>query len=118
MLEKKKDNNILVWKPNELDGFFYVQTLKGHLADVNGLIELKDGRVASSSKDRTIRIWKYFVKEDKNNQKVIQFQIDEILSEYKHGIYGIIQLNDGRIFSSSSESSIVIWKDRKLLSYC
>ena len=115
---KKKDNNILVWKPNELDGFFYVQTLKGHLADVNGLIELKDGRVASSSKDRTIRIWKCFEKEDKNNQKVIQFQIDEILSEYKHGIYGIIQLNDGRIFSSSSESSLVIWKDRKLLSYC
>ena len=88
---KKKDSNILVWKPNELDGFFYVQTLHGHLSDINSLIELKDGRVASSSKDRTIRIWKSFIKEDKNNQKVINFQIDEILSEYKHGIYGIIQ---------------------------
>ena len=115
---KKKDNNILVWKPNDLDGFFYVQTLKGHLSDVNSLIELKDGRVASSSKDRTIRIWKSFIKEDKNNQKIIQFQIDEVLSEYKHGIYGIIQLNDGRLFSSTSESSIVVWKDRKFLSYC
>ena len=115
---KKKDSNILVWKPNDLDGFFYVQTLHGHQSDVNGLIELKDGRVASSSKDRTIRIWKSFLKEDKNNQKVINFQIDEILSEFKHGIYGIIQLNDGRIFSSSSEFSLVIWKDMKFLSYC
>ena len=115
---KKKDSNILVWKPNDLDGFFYVQTLNGHQSDVNGLIELKDGRVASSSKDRTIRIWKSFLKEDKNNQKVINFQIDEILSEFKHGIYGIIQLNDGRIFSSSSEFSLVIWKDMKFLSYC
>ena len=114
---KKKDSNILVWKPNELDGFFYVQTLHGHLSDINSLIELKDGRVASSSKDRTIRIWKSFVKEDKNNQKVINFQIDEILSEYKHGIYGIIQLNDGRIVSSSSEFSLVIWKDKRFFSY-
>ena len=114
---KKKDNNILVWKPNDLDGFFYAQTLHGHQSDINGLIELKDGRVASSSKDRTIRIWKSYLKEDKNNQKIINFQIDEILSEFKHGIYGIIQLNDGRIFSSSSEFSLVIWKDRRFLSY-
>ena len=115
---KKKDSNILVWRPNDLDGYFYAQTLRGHLSDINCLIELKDGRVASSSKDRTIRIWKSFIKEDKNNQKVIQFQIDEILSEYKHGLYVIIQLKDGRILSSSSESSLVIWKDRKFLSYC
>ena len=115
---KKKDNNILVWKPNDLDGFFYVQTLSGHLSDVNCLIELKDGRVASSSKDRTIRIWKSFVKEDKNNQKIINFQIDEILSEFKHGLYVITQIDDGRIFSSSSEFSLVVWKDRKFLSYC
>ena len=115
---KKKDNNILVWKPNELDGFFYVQTLHGHLSDINGIIELKDGRVASSSKDRTIRIWKSFIKEEKSNQKVINFQIDEILSEFKHGIYGIIQLKDMRIVSSSSEFSLVIWKDKRFFSYC
>ena len=115
---KKKDSNIFVWKPNDLDGFFYVQTLHGHQSDINGLIELKDGRVASSSKDRTIRIWKSYLNDDKNNQKIINFKIDEILSEFKHGIYGIIQLNDGRIFSSSSEFSLVIWKDRRFLSYC
>ena len=107
------------WVRNRnLNGYFYVQTLSGHLSDINDLILLKDGRVASSSKDRTIRIWKSFIKEEKNNQKVMQFQIDEILSEFKHGIYGIIQLNDGRLFSSSSEFSLGVWKDRKFLSYC
>ena len=115
---KKKDSNIIVWKPNDLNGFFYVQTLHGHQADINCIIELKDGRVASSSKDRTIRIWRSFFTEDKNNQKIINFEINEILSEYKHGIYGIIQLNDGRIFSSTSEFSLVVWKDKKFLSYC
>ena len=114
----KKDRNIIVWKPNDLNGYFYVQTLSGHLSDINDLILLKDGRVASCSKDRTMRIWKSFIKEEKNNQKVMQFQIDEILSEYKHGIYEMCQLKDGRIFSSSSEFSIVIWKDRKFLPYC
>ena len=50
--------------------------------------------------------------------QIINFQIDEILSEFKHGLYVIIQIDDGRIFSSSSECSLVIWKDRKFLSYC
>ena len=114
----KKDRNIIVWKPNDLNGYYYVQSLSGHQYDINGLIALKDGRVASCSKDRTIRIWKSFIKEEKNNQKVMNFQINEILSEYKHGIYEIYQLKDGRIFSSTSEFSIVIWKDRRFLSYC
>ena len=115
---KKKDNNIIIWKPNDLDGFFHLQTLEGHKSDINGLIELKDGRLVSSSKDRTIRIWKSFMKEDKNKINMIQYQIDEILDEHKHGIYFLLQINDGRIISSTSESALVIWKDNKYLSFC
>ena len=117
-LNKKKDNNIIIWKPNDLNGYYYLQTLEGHKSDINGLAELKDGRLVSSSKDRTIRIWKSFLKEDKNKQNTIHYQIDEILNEHKHGIYLILQLNDGRIFSSTSESAIVIWKDNKYLTFC
>ena len=40
-MAKKKDNNIFIWKPNDLDGFFHVQTLEGHKSDINGLIKLK-----------------------------------------------------------------------------
>jgi WD40 repeat protein len=117
-MASKKDNSIMVWKPNDLDGFFHVQTLNGHKSDINGLIELKDGRILSSSKDRTLRIWKSFVKQDKNKENEIQFQIDEILNEYKHGIYLILQIKDGRIFSSTSEGALVVWKDNKYLTFC
>ena len=114
----KKDSSIIIWKPNEFDGFFYVQTLNGHKSDINGLIELKDGRVLSSSKDRTLRIWKSYVKEEKNKENFIQYKIDEILNEYKHGIYLIVQISDGRIISSTSEGAIVVWKDNKYLTFC
>ena len=114
---RKKDNTILIWKPNNLDGFFHIQTLEGHKSDINALIELKDGRLASSSKDRTIRIWKSVIKEDKDKQNMIEFHIDEILNEHKHGIYLLYQLNDERIFSSTSEGAIVIWKDNKFLAF-
>ena len=112
-MSNKKDNNIIIWKPNDLDGFYFSQKLIGHKSDINGLIELKDGRIASSSKDRTIRIWKSFVKEDNN----IQYQIDEILNEHKHGLYFITQLNDDRILCSNSDGSIVVWKDNKFLTF-
>ena len=115
---KKKESIIIVWRPNDLDGFYYVQSLHGHKSDINGLIELKDGRIASSSKDRTIRIWKSFNTVDKNNHNVINFEVNEILSEYPHGIYGLIQLDDGRIVSSTNEFSLIVWKDNKFLSYC
>ena len=78
-MDNKKNSVIIIWKPNELNGFFYVQTLTGHKSDINWLIKLKYGRILSSSKDRTLRIWKSFVKQDKENE--IQFQKDEILNE-------------------------------------
>jgi hypothetical protein len=31
----KKNSVIIIWKPNELNGFFYVQTLTGHKSDIN-----------------------------------------------------------------------------------
>ena len=69
------------------------------------------------AKDRTIRIWKSVIKEDKDKQNMIEFHIDEILNEHKHGIYLLYQLNDERIFSSTSEGAIVVWKDNKFLAF-
>ena len=48
---------------------------------------------------------------------MIEFHIDEILNEHKHGIYLLYQLNDERIFSSTSEGAIVVWKDNKFLAF-
>ena len=113
---KKKESIIIVWRPNDLDGFYYVQSLHGHKSDINGLIELKDGRIASSSKDRTIRLWKRFNTVDKNNHNVINFEVNEILSEYQHGIYGLIQLKDGRILSSASDFALIVFG--KTINFC
>ena len=30
----------------------------------------------------------------------------------------LLQLNDGRIFSSTSEGALVVWKDNKYLTFC
>ena len=34
-----------------------VRTLKGHTRNVNALVELRDGRLASASDDNTVRVW-------------------------------------------------------------
>ena len=101
------DHNIYIWKP---DGNKYIlsQTiLDAHEGDVNSIILLRDGGFASASKDRTIRIWKI----DKyNTDNKINFIITQIL-EYKHGIYKMIQLDDDRIVSSTSDNLLIFWNN-------
>jgi WD40 repeat protein len=55
--KKYIDHNIYIWKPTNT-GFDIGQVINdAHLANVNCLILLRDGRMASSSTDRTIKIW-------------------------------------------------------------
>ena len=87
-------------------------TVSGHKSDVNNIIELIDGRIASTSKDRSVRIWKCL-----NDGNVINFEIEEILEDYPHGLYCIIQLNDGRLCTSTSDNSLVLWRSGNVFSY-
>jgi WD40 repeat protein len=48
------DSTIRVW--NLVDGQCEL-TLAGHVQRVHGLVELRDGRIASASDDYTMRIW-------------------------------------------------------------
>ena len=102
-----KDHYINIWKPLN-DSFSFVQTLRGHQSDINTIIQLQDGRIASASKDRTIRIWKMETNINGNNVYIE----DEVLSDYGHGMYCLIQLSDGRLCSTSSDNAIVIWRNR------
>lgn len=70
--------------------------LYGHLSDVTRIIVLKDQRIASSSLDNTIKIWK---------NKVCQLT----LSGHTNGVLCIYELNDGRIISGSVDRSARIW---------
>ena len=99
------DHLIIIWKPKESISFEYCQTLNRHLSDILSIIQLKDGRLASASRDRTIRIWKYY--ESKS-----VFEEDEVLSDYGHAMMLLIQLNDKRLCSVSSDHAIVIWRNR------
>ena len=99
------DHLIIVWKPKEENSFEYSQTLNRHLSDILSIIQLKDGRLASASRDRTIRIWKFY--ESKS-----VFEEDEVLSDYAHAMMLLIQLNDKRLCSVSSDHAIVIYRNR------
>lgn len=70
--------------------------LYGHLNDVTQLILLKDQRIASSSLDKTIKIWK---------NQVCQLT----LSGHGNGVLCLFELTDGRIASGSIDRSCHIW---------
>ena len=107
-LEKKIDNNIYIWKPVK-GGFCIEQILiDAHHADVNCIILLRDGRIASSSTDRTIKIWGVNNYRNRSDNK-IEFVLEETLKEFKHGLYKMIQLEDDRIVANSSDNYLVFW---------
>ena len=124
-LNGKKNNHIYIWKPDKDKGYVHSQTLSGHKSDVNDMIQLKDGRIISSSRDRTLIIWKENVvvgnnnennKDDKNND--IKYMKDETLMEYPHGMFLLAQLRDGRICTSTSNNSLIFWRNWGSLPYC
>ena len=111
----KNDHYIMVWKPDGNGGYVHNQTLSGHKSDISDIIQLNDGRIVSSSKDRTLIIWKEIIEKDKDNIKYVQ---DEVLTEYPHGMYGLLQLRDGRICTITSNNSLIFWRKWGSLGYC
>ena len=106
--EKIIDNNIYIWKPYK-NQYRLSQTIyNAHEADVNSIILLRDGRFASSSKDRTIKIWKVDKSKIDTEIKYMQYQV---LDDYNHGLYKLIQLPDDRIVSVTSDNALVFWNN-------
>jgi len=62
------------------------------------MIELKDGRLASCSSDKTIALWNLT-----NANRLF------CLNGHTKAIIDIIELNDGRIVSASLDGSIRLW---------
>lgn len=105
---KKLDHNIYIWMPYEKKYTLSQIIFNAHKGDVNSIILLRDGRFASSSKDRTIKIWKV----DKSRVDIkIKYILCQTLNEYNHGLYKLIQLNDDRIVSVSSDNALVFWNN-------
>ena len=104
--EKRMDHNIYIWKPNGNQYNISQIIHNAHEGDVNSIILLRDGRFASSSKDRTIKIWEIFHKKVDNK---IKFVLNQNLQEFKHGLYKMVQLDDDRIVATSSDNYLVFW---------
>ena len=74
-------------------------TLKGHKNNVISIIQLNDGRIASGSSDKTIKLW------DLNT-----YQCTQTLQGHENIVISIIQLNDCRIASGSGDKTIKVWE--------
>jgi len=73
-------------------------TLKGHKSRVNAIIELTDGRLASSSMDTTIKVW-----------NMGTGNCDLTLKGHEGEIWGLVQCKNGNITSGSDDSTVKIW---------
>ena len=74
-----------------------VKTITGHTDSIYSLLRLKDGRVASCSKDNTIRIY------DPSNY----YHCDKVIERHIDGILSICELDDGTIVSCSWKTIII-----------
>ena len=75
-----------------------VKTISKHINRVNSLLRLKDGKIASCSYDKTIRIF------DPSNS----YQFAQVLKRHSDYIYSICQLEKGTIVSCSLDRTIMI----------
>jgi WD40 repeat protein len=105
--KNKKEHYIVVWRP-ENEKYICSQILKDHKASLTCIIQLRDGNFASSSYDRTVKIWKPV----KNENKIYMYTLLNNLTDYTHGIHMIIQLKDDRLCGTSSKNQIVLWRNR------
>jgi WD40 repeat protein len=69
---------------------------------------LKDERLLSGGKDKTIRIWQVGEKE---------LILKEQLQGHNHVVYGVSELDDGRLASCGGDNSIIIWKSGAMHEY-
>ena len=72
--------------------------LTGHFSYIYSIIYLKDGKLASASEDKTIRIW------DTTNGNLIMKLEGHLL-----GINSLTLLNNGYLASGSLDKTILIW---------
>ena len=102
------DHNIYIWAPGN-NKYNLIQTIfNAHGAEVNSIILLRNGKIASASRDRTVKIWE--ICKPINNNK-INIVIHQELNHYGHGLYKLVQLKDDRLVVSSTDNNLVFWRN-------
>lgn len=75
-----------------------LSTLQAHNDTINCMIKMDDGKLATGSYDKTIKIW-----------NPSQLSCEVILHGHTDKIFSLTQLNDGRLASGSRDNTIRIW---------
>lgn len=93
-----------------LNHYVCEHTLHGHKAAVTAIVQLKDGRLATASDDNSIKIWNMDLNlcERTFDGSALYDDQDPLLTNHRHGISRLIQLQDGRLASGSIECT-KIW---------
>lgn len=73
-------------------------TFKGHNDEIENIYQLKDGKIATTSQDRTI-----IYNSTKQYQKQVTFK------GHTDDVYSLCELSDGNIVSCSRDKTIKIW---------
>jgi WD40 repeat protein len=109
--KKIPDHYIVVWRI-ENNKYIFSQKLKDHKSSITSIIQLRDGNFASSSYDRSVKIWRG--KEEKLNENITyqKFELIYDLKQYDHGIHKLIQLKDDRLCATTSKNQLIFWRNR------
>lgn len=78
--------------------FTLIKSLHNHSSFINSILKLQDGRIASCSSDKTIKIF--------NPQN---YKCELTLTGHQETIYYISQLENGNLVSCSEDQTIKIW---------
>jgi len=84
--------------------------LHGHTEAVYGLLELRNGRIASWAGDDTLRIWDSRIKTQLFCLEGRRFCLEERYNI--NSIREVIELTDGRILSWLSDGSLFLWNQQ------
>jgi WD40 repeat protein len=76
----------------------FERIINGHASTVTAIIQLSDARLASSSWDKTVRVW-----------NMSSYQTELILTGHSKGVYCLTQLKDDRLVTGSSDFTIKIY---------
>jgi WD40 repeat protein len=93
-----RDWKIKIWTT---ENYKEVKTITGHSDWVNALVYLPNGKLASASHDKTMRIWDLGNSTEKPLIKTIFVHTDDVTC--------LVLLEDGNVASGSTDESIKIW---------
>ncbi len=95
---KKKINN------NNQEIYECESTLSDHSDTITWMIQLRDGRLITSSRDKSIKVWEII-----NNT----FSCEQTLLEHEDDVYCVEDILNKRIASASGDRTIRIWREKE-----